>query len=639
MAPAPAAALLLRSHLKFSNLARITLPVAQAADEGGADEGEEQSRVPPPLPPALARAEAAVRAVAALSTLAMPLVVWRLDSTTVQVVCARTAVSAVFKQLLSRQQALGVVVGGPKAHVDLSPMPRSDLATALTQAVQPSLRARGWWQLAEGRLLSTDLLAAADGALHTAQSICLEVGAADPQGQSLTLLLKPETVRFLHVAARQGRPDTGALCAELAGSLCAVLPAEQVGVIDSVVPADAAVVERLRAAWLDHGLVLPQEVPYLIHVRFDEDEDADAFPIPPCCLLSRGGLATEQAKLGSADVRAILARVKADLEDSASPLWGGKSLACLEARVWYPDGPPPAPGGRRQHHQQQQEGEDGGGAGMSAFQSALLLARAPAAAAAADGPALGGAIDLAAAAAPEAGDGGLRPKRRQTMPDAALRAFMDKAKAQREAEEENHRKPAGPTPAPTAPKPVPARTVPAPLRPGNGGGPPAVPQFGKKAGPAPAAAKGAAGGASQKRAAAAKAPKAAAPKKAKAAAAGAAGGLPPGADGSAATASQPPAAAAAAAAATGDGGAGAAVAAGAAPKPAAKARPKAADMDIAAVAAKVRAAAAAGTLGKLTLPELKCFLKSERKAVGGKKADLEARVLEHLGLGAPGRAA
>lgn len=52
------------------------------------------------------------------------------------------------------------------------------------------------------------------------------------------------------------------------------------------------------------------QLPYLVHVRFEEDEDAPCFPYPPCCVLSRAGLATEQDRLSSPAVLAVLARIK-----------------------------------------------------------------------------------------------------------------------------------------------------------------------------------------------------------------------------------------------------------------------------------------------------------------------------------------
>jgi hypothetical protein len=57
------------------------------------------------------------------------------------------------------------------------------------------------------------------------------------------------------------------------------------------------------------------------------------------------------------------------------------------------------------------------------------------------------------------------------------------------------------------------------------------------------------------------------------------------------------------------------------------------------VTAKVLAMHVAGTLGKLTIPELKAYLKSLRLPVGGKKGELEERARQALGGAATGAAA
>lgn len=51
----------------------------------------------------------------------------------------------------------------------------------------------------------------------------------------------------------------------------------------------------------------------------------------------------------------------------------------------------------------------------------------------------------------------------------------------------------------------------------------------------------------------------------------------------------------------------------------------------AAVTAKVGQMHGAGTLGKLTVPELKAYLRSVGRPVGGKKGELEERVRQQLG--------
>ena len=61
-------------------------------------------------------------------------------------------------------------------------------------------------------------------------------------------------------------------------------------------------------------------------------------------------------------------------------------------------------------------------------------------------------------------------------------------------------------------------------------------------------------------------------------------------------------------------------------------RTKAADMVLAAVEAKAHGS---GGLAKLTVPELQCLLKARQLPMGGKKADLVARVELHLAAAEP----
>ena len=62
------------------------------------------------------------------------------------------------------------------------------------------------------------------------------------------------------------------------------------------------------------------------------------------------------------------------------------------------------------------------------------------------------------------------------------------------------------------------------------------------------------------------------------------------------------------------------------------ARPKAAELDVAQVKAKIMALYAKGQQQKLTLPEIKCFLRARKVPVGGNKADLLVRVKDLLSI-------
>ena len=62
-----------------------------------------------------------------------------------------------------------------------------------------------------------------------------------------------------------------------------------------------------------------------------------------------------------------------------------------------------------------------------------------------------------------------------------------------------------------------------------------------------------------------------------------------------------------------------------------KPRIKASDLDAAAVDAKVASKHACGCLKDLSVPEMQCYLRTRKQPVGGKKADLEQRLLSLLG--------
>lgn len=64
-----------------------------------------------------------------------------------------------------------------------------------------------------------------------------------------------------------------------------------------------------------------------------------------------------------------------------------------------------------------------------------------------------------------------------------------------------------------------------------------------------------------------------------------------------------------------------------------RSRTKAADLDFAAVEAKVMANHAERQLDKLSIPEIKCYLKAKKLPVGGKKCDLLTRLAECLNGG------
>lgn len=66
-------------------------------------------------------------------------------------------------------------------------------------------------------------------------------------------------------------------------------------------------------------------------------------------------------------------------------------------------------------------------------------------------------------------------------------------------------------------------------------------------------------------------------------------------------------------------------------KAAPKKRTRLGDLSLAEVRSKAEQLSAGKNLGSLTLPEIKCLLKASGRPVGGKKADLLARLQECMG--------
>jgi SAP domain len=66
------------------------------------------------------------------------------------------------------------------------------------------------------------------------------------------------------------------------------------------------------------------------------------------------------------------------------------------------------------------------------------------------------------------------------------------------------------------------------------------------------------------------------------------------------------------------------------PKPTVKPRPKQSDVDLGALQSKIHCLRAAGQLSKLTVTELKAYLKFKGQGVSGKKPELETRLLAVL---------
>lgn len=97
--------------------------------------------------------------------------------------------------------------------------------------------------------------------------------------------------------------------------------------------ADAATLGRLRPVWASYRLPLPEAIPYLVEVQFEDDPDAPAFAYPPCSVLSKSGLDPVHTRLDSSAVQAVLARVRGGPRGGARDGWHGIQRASAATAV------------------------------------------------------------------------------------------------------------------------------------------------------------------------------------------------------------------------------------------------------------------------------------------------------------------
>ncbi|GAB4820750.1 hypothetical protein N2152v2_007796 [Parachlorella kessleri] len=529
--------------------------------------------MPRPLPSHFGHLNALLQQLTSLASSELPFVSWIAGSDTIHVACAKTVVAKVFKLLHSKQKELGVTVKDVKTNIITQSATQQEADELCSKVALATLQHRGWVQLNTNHLLGGNLIDLADGTLQELESLQIRAHAQQPD--TIMLLVKAEVVKFRHTAVRDIIDgDLTRLGSYLQGR-CTVLPHFRDGLMCGACPADAATLERLRPLWASYGFQLPALVPYLVNVCFEEDQDAPVFPYPPCCVLSQSGLDPVHSRLDSSPVQSLLARLRDDLANASFKFWGSSNLKLSSARVWHPEGLPAT-------HQARQQPEPP----APVFQSAKEMQRQAATPALALGPKLASFLK----------------KIEEEEAAAVVQAAAKKAAAA----------------PPAAPKPIPT------CKPALPGGPALVPSFKTSVipGGAPTKPLKTAG---QKRPAGTAAP--AKPRAPKAVKPAAAGGARPS---TAAAAAGPAAIAATNSVAPSEPvqpGTAAAAAPAAAPKPA---KPKAPAMPLEEVVKKVLSSHAAGKLSALTMDQMKAYLKSVKKPVGGKKADLEERVRQHL---------
>lgn len=226
-------ALSLKASKPWSSLARVQLPV-QPPDDAFCGSAEAltdalgPSIMPPPLPPLLEHRRLVLCRVQGLASKELPFSAWLAGGYgdgSVQLLCTREVVTRVFKLVKEQAAQLGVVVKDLKSHVTLG-LPGQELQQAAAAALQAGLAGSGWWALTSSHLLGCNPLELADGAGHTCDYVSLECEME--QGSAMTLLVKPEVVRFRQLAATAapdgGAVDVTALDRKLKETPCRVLP-------------------------------------------------------------------------------------------------------------------------------------------------------------------------------------------------------------------------------------------------------------------------------------------------------------------------------------------------------------------------------------------------------------------------------
>ena len=504
-------------------------------------------------------------------------------------------VAKVYKTLFTQQRSLGIQLTDLKTHVNLAAMDHSELQTACTHDFKLALKQFGWYELKHRvvadpqnddvednslgcMFMGADPMATADGKPHISPYLEFDVQVSGPN--TLHLLLKVATVRFRHAAIAAFAPGANLSTAskEVSGSLCRVMPTSTPAIIDRLREASPEEAEGIDREWAGVGCNLqPGSAGQVVDVRFEEDEDAPITPFPACAVLSFSGFDPVDTKLNSPGVLGVLARLQTELGAASFALFGKGLLAVKEARRWSP---------KIETKKKVDSGATGGLPGR--FRTVAQLSDAGGNKSAPRGPvptmALGDVIDLNAlqnGGDVAEGSGLGRVKKPHARAGPELLAYL--AKLEKEEEEA-----AAAVAAAKSNVALPASMLVAAQKAQD-----------TRAGQANAA---------QQARLTVKQPML-----------GSKRALPAAQGGVKKAPAAKKKAAAAAAAAPGEGSA-----------QAAKATKPAVEIDVSSL--DVSGLAAAGKLGSLTIPQLKAYCRSIKQPVGGKKADLEARIKAHLGL-------
>uniref|UniRef100_A0A1D2A9V0 SAP domain-containing protein n=1 Tax=Auxenochlorella protothecoides TaxID=3075 RepID=A0A1D2A9V0_AUXPR len=244
-------------------------------------------------------------------------------------------VGAIYKLLLAQQAGLGIAMSRDvRAHVQVGALAGAQAATVARWVAESALERAGWWRVAQEHLLSACLLEAATGE-RLGQCLRLGVEAVDcVSPTALRVFLRTDSVRYTrwHALPSDDPAALAALSERVTGSLCSVLPFCRPGIVSGIQPCSTELATRLQEEWragAGYALPLPG---HTVGVRFEEDPDGDVAPYPPSCILSSSGLEAES--MSPAALMALAGRLVGDLDGQPNPLLPAARMACGAVHTW-----------------------------------------------------------------------------------------------------------------------------------------------------------------------------------------------------------------------------------------------------------------------------------------------------------------
>ncbi|GMH40134.1 hypothetical protein BSKO_08038 [Bryopsis sp. KO-2023] len=265
------------------------------------------------------------------------------------VVCCEAANRDVHEFLARMQSQMGIAVDGMEES-RASSLTMEEGIEALRRSVVVALHRGGWRELGDDILLNSDFLSAPPGETSECMAVSIDIRSVPDGGKTVALIARSGVVRFRPWSLEDALND---IKRELAGEVhanpdfwrdpvlvsrvrcflrgvkCTVLPDCRPASICSVRKEHPSVAKF----WLDNcGYQLPQEIPHYIDVTFDMEQcdDEAAMTIPSCCAWSLSGLSHVNSKSRCGGHERIMKQLEADLSNVRLELWGGSNLKLIE---------------------------------------------------------------------------------------------------------------------------------------------------------------------------------------------------------------------------------------------------------------------------------------------------------------------